>query len=101
MDQAANYWEEVKAASAKLKNAVPTKYKELWIPGFTIEHSATDFKLADSLVGDKHLVKAADIGSCSVYCPKPHDAGLKVDSIENALIIKKGFFFGIIITLPQ
>eukprot|EP00826_Nyctotherus_ovalis_P016400 TRINITY_DN14745_c0_g1_i2.p1 TRINITY_DN14745_c0_g1~~TRINITY_DN14745_c0_g1_i2.p1 ORF type:complete len:148 (-),score=38.61 TRINITY_DN14745_c0_g1_i2:393-836(-) len=52
-----NCWEEVKAAADNLKEAIPTKYKEIWIPGFNIEYSVENLNLIEGRVGDKHVVK--------------------------------------------
>lgn len=52
-----NCWEEVKAAADNMKEAAPTKYKEIWIPGFNIEYSVENLNLIEGAVGDKHVAK--------------------------------------------
>ena len=50
-----NYWEEIKEASSKLKTAMPTNYKELWVPGFSIDYSVPNIEIVDGTIGNKYL----------------------------------------------
>lgn len=71
------------------------EYKELWIPGFNIENSTANTGFLKGSIGDKQILKATDISSCEVYCPKPHNGGLVFDDMDEAFVIRKGFLFGI------
>ena len=82
-----------------MKKEDAKEYKELWMPGFSIEtnNSCVAQKFEDGVTCNaKHVVKSFDSGVCSVYCPAPHEATMLVSDITKVLIIKHDFFFGII-----
>jgi len=45
-------------------------------------------------IGDKNIIRAFNVSLCEAYCPKPHSNGLIFDNIDEAFVIRKGFFFG-------
>lgn len=92
-----NYWQDVSSALAGLKKAAKTEHRELWVPGFTSERSETESVLAGAPMGGKSVVKAADMSSLEAYCSKPHEDALIFDNMDEAFMIKKGFFFGIVL----